>query len=118
MAAESGVPKIRSEIQTPRSTGDVLVPLAVTFKIDPWAIKPPRCDPGLQRDSSQLIPFDAVDVIVASQTAVQKCEIGINQRRVALASYSSSESRNRCVSSNIAFWTRCQIPDTTCDRVR
>ena len=39
-------PRMRSMIQTPRRTGDVVVPLAVTFRTLAWVMIPPRTDPS------------------------------------------------------------------------
>jgi len=41
-----GLPRILSSTQAPRSTGDVRVPSAVTFKTLACVITPPRCEPG------------------------------------------------------------------------
>ena len=41
-----GRPSTRSMIQAPRSTGEVVVPLAVTLSTLAWVIRPPLTQPG------------------------------------------------------------------------
>ena len=54
-----GVPRMRSSTQAPRVTGDVLVPLAVTFSTPAIVSAPPRWLPGgsgTRRNSHPLTP--------------------------------------------------------------
>ncbi len=79
-----GSPSSRSETHTPRTTGDVFEPLAVTFRIAPCVSTPPRWCSRLQAQrGAAASPVDAVDVVEPGQPAVEKREVGIDQVRDA-----------------------------------
>ena len=54
----------RSITKAPRGTGDVVVPLAVTFRIAACVRKPPRGQPARQRHAADLRAAHARDAVM------------------------------------------------------
>ena len=74
-------PRIRSITQTPRTTGDVLVPLADTFNTLAWLRNPPRTLEASRSDRTQVGMRDVVDLVVLGQPSIEHCEIGLHEIR-------------------------------------
>ena len=61
-----GVPRMRSSTQAPRSTGEVVVPLAVTFSTLAIVSTPPRWRIRGQLHLAEFPAFDAGNAVDAS----------------------------------------------------
>ena len=115
-------PRMRSVIQWPRSTGEVVVPLAVTFRTLACVITPPRRLSAGSFTLRNADAGDAADAVVLGQPLVQEGEVGIDdvpRRQVGAQEFGEEEprllqrrpasagrpARNRCR----AWWTaRCR----------
>ena len=80
-------PRIRSVIQWPRRTGEVVVPLAVTLSTLAWVITPPRRLSAGSVTLRKSAAGDAGDAVMVGQPLIQEREVRVDDvpRREVLA---------------------------------
>ena len=78
-----GVPRMRSSTHAPRRTGEVVVPLAVTFSTLAIVSTPPRWLSGGSSTLRNSHAFHAGDAVVLRQPAVEHREVGGHEIRQA-----------------------------------
>ena len=76
-----GRPSSRSITNAPRGTGEVVVPLAVIFRIDACVIKPPRMHSGRQRHAANPRAAHALDAVMGGELLVQHREVRADEVR-------------------------------------
>ncbi len=88
-------PRIRSMIQTPRITGEVVVPFAVTLRMLACVMIPPRTESFGSVHLAHRDSADAGDAVVFRQAFVQEREVGIDdgaRRQVAVEEFLDEEA--------------------------